>query len=262
METLRSRRFFRAAEKADARSSQERAARPAAAAARVEVLHPVLQTPQQERRTQQEEGVGDDGAGDGRLHEHVLPRSQRRERDDQLREVAERRVEQPAHGVARPGGHGLGGVGEQRRQRDDGEDREREEQRVGFRSDPLAGENDGDEEQQPQDGVATELLEEAVHGACSSRPGYPPRATVMPTSTRPTSVRPAAMRSALPPTIRPHHAPRRKRRLSATRFESRTARFGSPGSPKRTAEQELVVDEVDRHPLPRSSGIGSSCCRR
>ena len=54
------------------------------------------------------------------------------ERDDQFRQVSQRGVEQPADRVARLGGHGFGGVTQQRRQRHDRQHGQHEMQRVRF----------------------------------------------------------------------------------------------------------------------------------
>src|SRR4029434_1162400 len=159
---------------------------------------------------------------DGRLHQHVLAGTQRRERDDQLRQVAQRRVEQTADGIARLGGDGFGGVTEQRCQRHDGEHGQKEEQRV-FRCDhPLTDEHDGNKQQEPQKRSASDVFENVVHRPLPTI--YPPSTIVMSTSTTPSSVRPLAMRSDLPPTNCPQRMPSRKTRVSATTFSpSRSA---------------------------------------
>ena len=70
----------------------------------------VLEAAEQKRRAQQKQCVGDNRSGDGRLHQHVLPRAQRGQRDDELGQVPQRSVEKSTDGIARFGCHGLGGV--------------------------------------------------------------------------------------------------------------------------------------------------------
>ena len=95
-------------------------------------LHVVLEPAEQKRRAQHEQRVGDDRAGDGRLHQHVLPGAQRGERDDQFGQVSQRGVEQAADRIAGLGRHGFGGMTQQRGQRHDGQHGQHEEQRVRF----------------------------------------------------------------------------------------------------------------------------------
>ncbi len=116
------------------------------------------------RRAQHEQGVGDDRAGNRRLHQHVLPGAQGSDRDDQLGEVAQRGVEQAPHGVARLGCHGFRGVTEQSRQRHDGQNRQREEQRVRFGLELRGDEYRGDEGDQPEQRIVKDLLKEQLHG--------------------------------------------------------------------------------------------------
>ena len=70
------------------------------------------------------------------------PGGERRQRDHQLGQVAERRVEQAADDVAGRRGDRLGRPAEQRRERHDGEDREHEQQDVRVGRAPLGGEED------------------------------------------------------------------------------------------------------------------------
>ena len=95
-------------------------------------LHVVFEPAEQKRRAEHEQRVGDDRAGDGGLHQRVLPGAQRGERDDQFGQVAERGVEQATDRIARLGRHGFGGMTQQRRQRHDGQDGQHKEQRVRF----------------------------------------------------------------------------------------------------------------------------------
>ena len=58
------------------------------------------------------------------------PARNARQRDDQFGQVSQRGVEQAADRIARLGRHGFGGMTQEGSQRDDGQDREQEEQRV------------------------------------------------------------------------------------------------------------------------------------
>ena len=111
---------------------QEEQARLQAGADPVVFLHVVLESAEQKRRAQHEQRVGDNRAGNGRLHQHVLPGAQGGERDDQFGQVSQRGVEQATDRIAGLGRHGFGGVTQQRGQRHDGQDRQHEEQRVRF----------------------------------------------------------------------------------------------------------------------------------
>ena len=82
---------------------QEEQARLQSRADAIEFLCVKLQPTEKEAGAQHEQRVGDNRAGDGRFHQHVLPGAQSGERDDQLRQVSERGIEQPADGVARLG---------------------------------------------------------------------------------------------------------------------------------------------------------------
>ena len=109
----------------------------------------VLEAAEEKRCAQHEQRVGDNRAGNGRLHEHVLPGTQRRERDDQFRQVSQCGIEQAPDRITRLGRHGFGSVAQQRRQRHDGEHREHEQQRVRFRLELMGCEHCGHEDQQP-----------------------------------------------------------------------------------------------------------------
>ena len=109
---------------------QEQQARLHAGADAVEFLLVILETAKEQGDAQHEQRVGDDRAGNGRLHQHKLPGPQGGERNHQFRQVAERGVEQAANRITGLGRHGFGGVTEQGGQRHDGQDRQREEQRV------------------------------------------------------------------------------------------------------------------------------------
>ena len=105
----------------DRREEQQPGLEPRRAA--VELLHVVLQAAEQERSAEHEQRVRHDRAGDRRLDEHVLPCAERRERDHELGQVAERRVQQAADRVAGLGRDRLGREAQQRGERHDREDR-------------------------------------------------------------------------------------------------------------------------------------------
>ena len=77
----------------------------------VEFLRVVLEAAEQERAAQHEEAVGHDGPGHRRFHEVEHPGAQRGDGDDELGQVAERRVEQSADRVPGLRGHALGRAG-------------------------------------------------------------------------------------------------------------------------------------------------------
>jgi len=81
-------------------SSQEEQAGLEPGADAVELLHVVFEAAEEERSAQHEQRIGNDGTGDGGLHQHVLPGVQGRQRDDQLGQVAQRGIEQAADSIA------------------------------------------------------------------------------------------------------------------------------------------------------------------
>jgi hypothetical protein len=83
----------------------------------------IAQAAEQEGGAQHEQRVGNDCARDRRLHQLILARMKCGHGDDQLGEVAERRIEQAADRIARLGSDGLGRMAEKCRQRHDGKDR-------------------------------------------------------------------------------------------------------------------------------------------
>jgi hypothetical protein len=102
-------------------------------------------------------------AGNGRLHQGMLPGVQRCERNDKFGQVSERGVERAADRVARPGRHGFGGVAQQRRQRHDGQQGHHEQHRVGPGLNLLGDENGGHQDEQPQKRLAADFREQGVH---------------------------------------------------------------------------------------------------
>ena len=102
------------------------------------------------------------------------------ERDDQLRQVAQRGVQQPADRVAGLGGHRFGRVAEQRGQRHDRQHRQHEQQRVRVVRECSRREHRRHEDQQPQQLVVPNLCEEQSHLDClSSARGLPSRPAIV-----------------------------------------------------------------------------------
>ena len=112
-----------------------------------------------------EQRVRHDRACDRRLDQHVLTGAKRGERDDELGQVAERRVQQSTNRVAGRRRHRFGGVTEQRCEWNDCEYGQHEEQRVGIRRGPLRKEHDRNENEQPQKPIVLEFLQQLGHGA-------------------------------------------------------------------------------------------------
>ena len=128
---------------------QEKQARLQARAGAVELLEVVLEPAEQKRGAQHEQRVGDDRAGDGGLHQRVLPGAQGGQCDDQLGQISQSGVEQPAGGVTRLGRNGFGRMAEQPGQRHDGKHRQDKERRVGFGSELRGGKHHRHSDQQP-----------------------------------------------------------------------------------------------------------------
>ena len=145
---------------------------------RAERLGPVAQAAEQDARAEDEQQVADDRAGDRRLDDLDQAGLEREERDDQLGDVAERRVEDAAD--LRPGERpeALGrqaddpGQPEDRRRR-----RRRRERRVGVEAevedDRGDADDDGADERDPR-----------RSGRAGPRIGMPPRAAVRRRSSR------------------------------------------------------------------------------
>jgi hypothetical protein len=110
----------------------------------------VLEAAEQERRSQHEERVRDDRAGYRSLQKDILPGAQYWQRDKELGQIAQRRVEQAVNQVARLGCYCLSGAAEQSRQRNNGGNGELEPERVRFQLGRLGEEDKWYENQQPQ----------------------------------------------------------------------------------------------------------------
>jgi hypothetical protein len=81
----------------------------------------IAQAAEQQTGAEHEQGVGDNRAGNRRFHEHVLASVQRSDRNDQLRQISQRRIEKAADSIAGLGGNRFGCVAKQGGQRHDGE---------------------------------------------------------------------------------------------------------------------------------------------
>ena len=103
-------------------------------------------------------------------------------RDHELREVAERRVEQAADRVPGPGRHALGGVTQQGRERDDRQHREHEQHRVGLGRGLLGNEHRRHGREQPEQRVLPQGARDSTHQV-SSRARRGLMAVVVPVTT-------------------------------------------------------------------------------
>ncbi len=135
----------------------------------VEFLPMVAQAAEEKAGAEHEEGVGRNRARDRRFHERVLPGLQRGNRNHQLRQVPKCGVEQTSDRISGLGGDGLCGMTEQGGERDDGQDRENEVQRVGVRLELLKHEHDRHEDEQPEERIMPDFLKEQAHGDCLSK---------------------------------------------------------------------------------------------
>ena len=104
-------------DEADRRDHEQRDAR--AGEARIELLRAVLQAARELRGAEHEEQIADDRAGDRCLDEIDEPGAQREDRDDELREIPERRVDESTERGTGVRGELLGGGAQQARERND-----------------------------------------------------------------------------------------------------------------------------------------------
>ena len=116
--------------------------------ARVVGLFLVLQAAQQEGQPEDQQQVPDDRARERRLHDLGLVLQDQEERDHELGDVAERRVDQPADPRARVERELLGRPPDQSGQRQDRAGRDHEDQQFVAAGD-LEDDGDRDEDQQP-----------------------------------------------------------------------------------------------------------------
>jgi hypothetical protein len=89
------------------------------------------------------------------------------QRDEQLGQVSQGRVEKTADQVASLVSHRLGGEAEQSRQWDDGRNGQQEKQRVRFGLEELPEEDNRHEHQEPQQRHVTYLFKQRSHLAAS-----------------------------------------------------------------------------------------------
>ena len=134
-----------------------------AGAGPVVFLNVMLETAEQKRCAQHEQRIGDDRAGDGCLHQHVLPGAQGGQRDDQFGQVSQRGVKQAADRIARLGRDGFCGMTQQCGQRHDGQNGQHEKQRVLFGLELCGCKDDGHEHQQPQQRIVTNFFQQLFH---------------------------------------------------------------------------------------------------
>ena len=116
-----------------------------------ECLSAVLETTRQHRRAKDEQQVADDGARDGRLHHGEEPGLEGEEGDDQLGDVAERRVEDAAHLRAGDGAKALRGEAHDPGEAQDGHRGEHEHRRalhVGAKLERDRGDREGERHQE------------------------------------------------------------------------------------------------------------------
>jgi hypothetical protein len=161
MPTLRSSRFLRAPEKAEA----------------------IAAAPPQRHDDEADEGrrhaqvlgrllhrFDEDLADQRHQHRDAGQRGQRQaggqggERDQQLGQVAQRGIQQPAGRVAGLGCDRFGGMAQQCGQWHDGQHRQHEQQRMRLGLQPGGGKHRGHEDQQPQQRVAAQFVEQGVLG--------------------------------------------------------------------------------------------------
>ena len=133
-------------------------------------LHMMFEAAEQKRRAQHEQRVGDDRAGDRSFHEHVLTGLQRRQRDDQLGQIAKRGVEQAADRVAGFCRDGFRGVAQQRGQRHDGQDGKDKQQRVRFGLECLGGKQNRHQREQPEQPIVANVSEQRIDRLQASPP--------------------------------------------------------------------------------------------
>jgi hypothetical protein len=119
----------------------------------------MLEPAEQKRRAQHEQRVGDDRAGDGGLHKHILPGAQRSERDQQLGQISQGGIEQAANHIAGPGRHGFCGAAQQSGQWHDGQDGQNKKKRVRFGADDLGDQYHRHQSQRPEQGIVPNFFE-------------------------------------------------------------------------------------------------------
>ena len=122
----------------------------------VELLLAVPEPPEEECETEDEEQVSEDRSGERGLHDLDLALQQQENRDDQLGDVAEGRVQQPPDPWPRVKGELLGGAADQSREGEHGSGRDEEDEQLGV-EDELAEDRDRHEHEQPVERWARQL---------------------------------------------------------------------------------------------------------
>ena len=131
--------------------------------AEAEALLVILQSAQEEGRARHEQHVGDDGADQRCLDEEILARLQGGNGDDQFGQVSQRRIEQPAHGIAGAGRHLFGGEAEHHGERNDGQNRQQEDQRLRLGQQVLAHQDDRHENEKPEKAILAQGRQQLAH---------------------------------------------------------------------------------------------------
>jgi hypothetical protein len=88
--------------------------------------------------------------GNRRLHQHVLSGTEGCYRNDQLRQIPKRRVEQPTYRITRLFGDGFGCMAEKGSKRNDCEDGEYQQERVSGGHNPCRDQHGWHKYQHPQ----------------------------------------------------------------------------------------------------------------
>ena len=143
-----------------------------ACGAGVVLLDAVLEATQQERHAEHEQRVGDDRASDRGFHEVEHASTQCSDGDDQFREVAERGIQQPTHGIAGLRRDAFGRMAEQGGEGDDCEHGEYEQCRVRLWREVFAEEYGGHGGKQPQQWIRAQALQDLVHDCSSTDSGF------------------------------------------------------------------------------------------
>jgi len=111
--------------------------------------------------------VGNDGPRNRGLYQHVFSGVKGSYRDNQLGQIAERRVEQSADRVTRPFGDRFGCVAQKGRERHDCQDSKDEKGRVSGWSNCFPKQHGRYEGEHPQQWAVPDFLEQKVHGSVS-----------------------------------------------------------------------------------------------
>src|SRR5262249_7119527 len=99
-----------------------------------------------------------------RLHQRVLSGMKRGHGYNQLRQISQRRIEQPAYRIARLFGDGFSCMTKKGGERNDREDSENEQKRVSLRGDPCRDQYHWNKGQHPEQRGVPDFPEQRVHG--------------------------------------------------------------------------------------------------